>query len=204
MIKNIIFDLCGPIIDIDVRRIDQALSRYGVQGERPYRSLYDSGLAKQFDSGLVTPEDFADRARLELHSDFPDQLLWDALEDVMTCFDLQHVDTIRRLRDKGFRTYILSNSNIVSARYFVQEMNRRAGFDFMGECFEHVFFSHQLGCRKPEPEVFAKVLQLEGLKADETLFVDDHEKNCLAAAAQGLHNHHLLDTESIELLAFGC
>ncbi|MDE6106583.1 MAG: HAD-IA family hydrolase, partial [Bacteroidales bacterium] len=53
--------------------------------------------------------------------------------------------------------------------------------------FEKAYLSHELHLRKPQPEIYTRVLQDAQLCAGETLFVDDRAENIAAAAALGLH-----------------
>ena len=195
---NIIFDLCGPIIKIDITLIDKKLQSFGVKCEEPYLALYRAGLTKQFESAQISPADFAEAARRVLSAHFTDDQLWEAWNTLVTEFNPEHVTTIRRLHDQGVRTFILSNSDVVNAVFFKEELNRRAGFDFTGTCFDEVMFSCQFGCRKPSPEIFQKILSRHQLLADETFFIDDCEKHCLGAASVGLRTHWLHNGETIE------
>jgi putative hydrolase of the HAD superfamily len=43
-----------------------------------------------------------------------------------------------------------------------------------------------MGQRKPDPASFQFILDIEGLVAEETLFIDDNEPNVIAAASIGL------------------
>ncbi|MCB9834077.1 MAG: HAD-IA family hydrolase [Planctomycetes bacterium] len=51
------------------------------------------------------------------------------------------------------------------------------------------FVSCEWGLRKPEPAVFAALLGRLGRPPEELLFVDDVERNCLAARAAGIAAH---------------
>jgi len=52
--------------------------------------------------------------------------------------------------------------------------------------FEKAFYSHEIHARKPDLEAYEKVIELSGVEPHETLFVDDLEKNILAAKKAGL------------------
>jgi putative hydrolase of the HAD superfamily len=43
---------------------------------------------------------------------------------------------------------------------------------------------------KPSREIFEQILQEGGMKAEETLFIDDSKRNCEAAAALGFQTLH--------------
>ena len=82
---------------------------------------------------------------------------------------------VLRARRAGLLTGLLSNS-------WGNEYPRE-GWD---EMFDAIVISGEVGMRKPEPEIFAHVLELLGVEAGETAFVDDLEPNVEAARALGL------------------
>lgn len=56
--------------------------------------------------------------------------------------------------------------------------------------FDHVFNTHEIGWAKPSLEVYVHVLQSLDVKAPAVLFLDDAEKNVLAATALGIDAVH--------------
>lgn len=54
------------------------------------------------------------------------------------------------------------------------------------QCFEKVYFSFEVGMRKPDTEIYLHVLQQNDLSPKRTLFVDDKKENTDAAQALGL------------------
>ena len=51
---------------------------------------------------------------------------------------------------------------------------------------------------KPEPEIYQLLLKRYGLKAEESVFLDDTLKNVEAAEEQGIHGIHFLTKEQAE------
>lgn len=51
---------------------------------------------------------------------------------------------------------------------------------------------------KPEPEIYQLLLKRYGLKADESVFLDDTLVNVKAAEEQGIHGIHFLTKEQAE------
>jgi putative hydrolase of the HAD superfamily len=97
---------------------------------------------------------------------------------------------VLRARRAGLRTGLLSNS-------WGNEYPRE-GWD---EMFDAVVISGEVGMRKPEPEIFAHVLGLLGVRADQTVFVDDLTHNVKAAEELGLVAvHHTSYDETAEEL----
>lgn len=86
---------------------------------------------------------------------------------------------VLRARRAGLRTGLLSNS-------WGNEYPRE-GWD---EMFDAIVISGEVGMRKPEPEIFAHMVDLLGVPAAETVFVDDLARNVDAARAAGLVGVH--------------
>ena len=63
-----------------------------------------------------------------------------------------------------------------------------------GDLFELVVDSGFEGTRKPEPEIYAIVLERLGLPAEACVFVDDLEVNVTGARDAGMHGVHFRDT----------
>ena len=86
---------------------------------------------------------------------------------------------VLRAHRAGLRTGLLSNS-------WGNEYPRE-GWD---EMFDAIVISGEVGMRKPEPDIFAHVLERLGVPAGQTVFVDDLAHNVEAAAALGLIGVH--------------
>jgi putative hydrolase of the HAD superfamily len=89
------------------------------------------------------------------------------------------VELLRRLKRKGHPLYCLSNMHFASIEYLEKK-----------ETFWDVFDGAVISCRlqlcKPEPDIYKHLLQTYGLRADETLFIDDVQKNLDSAARLGI------------------
>lgn len=68
---------------------------------------------------------------------------------------------------------------------------------FLGAHFTHVLASCHLGVRKPEVAFFERLLGRVAAQPDETLFVDDREKNVAGARAAGLRSHRFSDVPTL-------
>ena len=98
----------------------------------------------------------------------------------------QMYDLIRELRARGLRTGLLSNS-WGDAGY------PRADFPSL---FDAVVISHEVGMRKPEPQIFQHAAGLLGVSPDECVFVDDIAANITAAEAAGMTGIHHADPDA--------
>jgi len=103
------------------------------------------------------------------------------------------VDTIRRLRTRGYRTGLLTNN----VREAGDEWRAKVPLD---ELFDTVVDSCQVGMRKPDPRIYALVLEeLGGIAPERAVFCDDHPGNVAGAERVGMHA--LLVTEPAPSMA---
>jgi putative hydrolase of the HAD superfamily len=97
---------------------------------------------------------------------------------------------MRELRDRGLRMALLTNN--------VREWETlwRAKIPDLDEVFELVVDSAFVGMRKPEPGIYELTLdRLGDVTAEECVFVDDLEPNCVAARELGMRTVRFEATE---------
>ena len=96
------------------------------------------------------------------------------------------LDYYRELRARGLRLAICTNN--------VREWQARWLPTLPDDLFELVVDSGFEGVRKPEPAIYAIVLERLGLPAGACVFVDDLEVNVTGARDAGMHGVHFRDT----------
>lgn len=90
------------------------------------------------------------------------------------------VQLLRLLREKGYRTYALTNWNADLYRQSAEN------YPFL-KWFDGKVISGEVGLIKPDPRIFEYLLNKYQLSAGQTLFIDDNTRNVEAAKALGLH-----------------
>lgn len=187
MIKNIIFDLCGPIITLDLELMNRRFRDYGVTAvEKPYQKMREEGLTKIYEQGLISTGDFCSEVRRILQCDLTNEEIFDCWNTVVADFPPQHAETLAKL-STCYRLFLLSNSDVVNAEFFIDYIDQRAGKGFMKNTFSGVFFSCDLRLRKPDPKIFLSLAKKTEIDLAETLFVDDCQKHTQSAASLGIN-----------------
>lgn len=105
----------------------------------------------------------------------------------------EHFDFIKELR-KDYKLFLLSNINGFHERWIDRYLKRKHEVeDFKVDFFDDYFYSHHIGMRKPDKEIYnfvGKKLNEQGVET--WLFVDDMETNVNAAIEHGwsavIHN----------------
>lgn len=102
------------------------------------------------------------------------------------------LDVLLDLKAGGTRLALLSNAGRDFGSYF------RHGT--LGDLFEQVFVSGELGTIKPDAAIFEHVLEALGVSPEQTVFIDNKEENVRGAEAVGIAGH--VFTTSADLRAY--
>lgn len=185
-IKNLLFDFGGVLVDLDRERCIRSFENLGLN-VRPFIGEYrQDGPLEQLECGRISTESFCEAIRrLCGNPDVTDRDIVGAWESFLLTIPHERLDALLCLR-RRYPLYLLSNTNIVH-----WEMARNDLFLYKGntvdDFFRRCFLSYEVGVEKPDPIIYNAVLEGAGIRAEETLFIDDSEENCAAARALGLH-----------------
>ena len=191
MIRNLLFDLGGVIIDIERRNCVDAFEAIGLENADSYFGLYaQTGIFMDIEDGTIGVDEFHRQLHTLLPPDVTDAQIDSAFQKFITGIPVKRLEALRRLRERGYRLYLLSNTNPVMwndviAREFAKEGLRREDY------FDGMVTSFEAKAAKPSPEIFRYTCRHLGIKPEETLFFDDSEANTRAAAALGFNTAHV-------------
>ena len=190
-VKNVIFDLGGVILGLDVNQTYQqfaALSGKTV-GQLKAKAA-NVTFFEEFERGLISDTSFRDQLRLFLEIDLSDEQIDNAWNAMLLDLSVARLDLLKKV-GLNFRIFLLSNTNSIHLQAFNDIVRATIGDQLFGNYFEKDYYSHLLGMRKPDREIFKYVLHQNELKAEETLFLDDSVLNLQGAATLGIQTFHI-------------
>jgi putative hydrolase of the HAD superfamily len=161
-----------------------------------YREAQATNPIARFETGASTPEEFAaamvEHLRARGHEVDPAGLSDRIFAGTNRAPAMWAV--VRRVKDAGVRTALLSNSWGTDA-YPLEELRG---------LFDALVISGEVGLRKPDPEIYRLAAGRLGLEPDACVFVDDLERNVQAAREVGMHAvvHRDATTTAAELESF--
>ncbi len=200
-IKNIIFDFGGVIFNIDYQKPIAEFKKLGFEN---FDLFYDKSaqvnLFDQLEMGLIDQSFFVN----ELKKTAPDldvssQEIIDAWNSILLDIPQPRVNLIHQLH-KQYSTFLLSNTNEIHVKKFLDIVDKTMTNDYFMSAFDNVYFSNDLGMRKPNSNIFEKVLTIHQLNPNETLFIDDSIQHVEGAAKTGIYSYHL-NTENEDILS---
>jgi FMN phosphatase YigB (HAD superfamily) len=179
MINAIIFDFGDVFINLDKQATIDGLKNLGIS---EWNEDLDQ-LNLQYELGAISEEDFLSGIQKHTANASIEDILkaWNA---ILLDFPLYRLEFLQML-SKKYRLFLLSNTDAIHIDTFEQKTGTSFYSDFY-QCFEKVYFSFEIGMRKPNPEIYSFVLDQNALQAKHTLFIDDKKENTDAALALGI------------------
>lgn len=187
MIKNLLFDLGGVIMDLDRERCVRAFKDLGMKDPDSFLGLYgQQGDFLALEAGEIDADEFHRRVRPL----FGDRQVSDAEIDEAFCEFLVGipVERLRALRElrRDSRVLLLSNTNPIMMHSKIAECFRIEGLE-MADYFDGIFTSYEARCCKPGKAIFDYAAHRGNMLPAETLFFDDSQSNVDAARSFGFH-----------------
>ena len=197
-IKSIIFDLGAVLLNIDYQKTICEFEKLGIENSAEfYSKKTQTNIFNLLETGKISDEDFVREIQLLCEDATEDQVIfaWNAL-----LLDLQkeRIELLKKL-NQDFHIYLLSNTNSIHISEFRKKLGEIKYQEFYN-LFDKVYYSHEIGFRKPNKETFQLILDENNLKANEVLFIDDSPQHIEGANKLGIQTHHLSDTEEITTL----
>jgi putative hydrolase of the HAD superfamily len=176
---NLVFDLGGVVVRWDPDAIIAGVFSDPATRAKVKAGVFDHADWLELDRGTLGRDDAIARAakRTGISAGEMKRLLH-AVPASLVVFP-ETVELLYRLKRKDYPLYCLSNMHFASIEYLEKT-----------HTFWDVFDGRVISCRlqlcKPESGIYEHLLQTYGLNAQDTLFIDDVQKNLDAAAKLGV------------------
>lgn len=203
-IKNVIFDLGGVLLNIDYHLTIQAFVDIGMSNfQELFTQAQQSELFDKIEVGEISSDEFLAEIKALMPSHVTEVEIRTAWNAMLLDLPSERLDFLLAVKEK-YNTALLSNTNSIHLESFYKELKKVHNLKSLDDYFHKVYFSCDLGMRKPNPETFLRVCELEGFNPSETLFIDDTIQHVEGAKQAGLQALHLdvKNTDVINLLSF--
>jgi len=198
-IKNIIFDYGNVIFNIDFNRVAQAWKKLGItNADEFYGHRQQDDVFNALERGQISPAAFRDRIRELTHKpELTDEQIDDAWNQIFVGIPKGNHEVLLQVKNK-YRTFLLSNINAIHYDYVHDYLKREYNMVDNSHLFEKTYYSHLVGKRKPDAEIFEQVLHENNLDPAETLFIDDSPQHLETAKKLGLQTYLMTAPDNLQ------
>jgi len=182
MIKNIIFDFGDIFINLDKEIIFREIDKFGGSTTLSPEIM---NLNYKFEVGEINPDAFVEKLKQVYPNANSEDIIriWNGM---LLDFPDERLHFIENLAsENNYRLFLLSNTNALHIPHVAEKMGLEK-FNRFKNSFEKFYLSHEINLRKPNADIYNFVLQENGLKAEETFFIDDTKENTDAAEKLGI------------------
>lgn len=184
MIKNLLFDLGGVIMDIEKERCVASFQRLGLPDAASYFGDYSQkGPFMLLEEGVITADDFHRTLREAIGGQVTDSQIDDAFCDFLIGIPAERLAQLRELRKK-YNIYLLSNTNSIMWHSKIKDEFKKEGRE-REDYFDGMVTSFEAKSMKPDERIFGYAVETLGIKPEETIFLDDSQRNLDAAGRLG-------------------
>ena len=187
MIKNLLFDLGGVIMDIRRENCVKAFQELGMSDIGEFLGDYgQKGAFKLLEEGALTPDEFRAEIMKSCPGGTAGSQIDDALNQFLVGIPAYRLEALAGLR-RRYGVYLLSNTNKIMWDSRIAEEFRKIPGREMDSYFDGTVTSFEARALKPSAEIFGYAVRKLGIVPEETLFLDDSQENIRAAVALGFH-----------------
>ena len=195
-VDAIIFDFGNVLIDLDYARVIREFSEVAEKNETEIEEMVVTApILQRFERGMSTPEEFRKEINTLIGTNLPEakfDAIWNSMLKSITKERMSKVLQI----GKKFDTYILSNSNIIHELAYEEMILEATGRASIRDFVKEVYFSHELGMRKPNLDIYRHVIEDLNNYPSRMLFLDDRLDNVEAAQRAGMKAVQVFDPET--------
>lgn len=200
MVKNLLFDLGGVIMNFRRQNAVDALIKIGMADADSFLGDYaQQGPFLKLEEGAISESEFRNEIRVLIPVDVTDEQIDDAFCHFLLGIPKYRLDALETLH-KSYKIYMLSNTNSIMWNSVISDEFKKAGHD-INYYFDGVVTSFEAKCVKPDAKIFNSVVENFNIKPEETIFFDDSQANIDAAAALGFKTAYVMPgTEFMDLI----
>ncbi len=188
MIKNLLFDFGDIFINLDKTAVYAELKKLGCTATE--EEILE--LNEVYEIGDYTTEDFIHELK-QFTPGATDQQIADAWNSILKDFPVKRLEFLKAIAEsEEYKLLFISNTNDLHIDWVKENI---PFFEEFKAQFDQFYLSQELGMRKPNPSVYELIFDMNNIKAEETLFIDDTKANTDSAAALGCKVWNLIPGE---------
>lgn len=186
-IDTIIFDLGGVLLNIDYHLTINAFKELGLTDfENTFSQFKQANVSDLYETGNITSLEFYKSVIKNGEISFDSfEKSWNAL---LLDFPKKRFELLSTLSE-SFNLFLCSNTNELHYNAFQGIVNQYES-DF-NSLFNKAYYSHLVGLRKPNKEIFEFILNENKLQPSQVLFLDDSVQHIETAKGLGIKTIHV-------------
>ncbi len=195
-IEVVLFDLGNVILPFNHYQIAEKLSRFSSKKEAAdpaniFSYLFDfsNGAVNAYETGKMSSQEFYQSLKESFQLEIAFKEFAPIWNEIFT-ENVEVSEIIRSLKGKE-RLGLISNTNPLHFDYALSKYPILHAFDKW-------ILSHEVGFKKPSPEIFQLAIDWASVKPEKILFIDDMKRHVEAALSMGLQGIQFISSGQLK------
>ena len=151
-IDTLIFDFGGVIINLDYSKPIEEFKKLGIlESKKLYSKKEQTKLFDNLECGQISEKNFLNEIRKKSNTNNL-ELIKKAWNSILLNIPEERVHLLKKLSSK-YKIFLLSNTNSIHLKKIINSYGEKKWRNFIG-IFNDVYFSNQIGMRKPNENIF--------------------------------------------------
>ena len=151
-IDTLIFDFGGVIINLDYSKPVSEFKKLGIlDSKKLYSKKEQTKLFDSLECGQISNENFFNEIRKKSNTNDL-ELIKKAWNSILLNIPEERVHLLKKLSSK-YKIFLLSNTNSIHLKEIISSYGEKKWKNFIS-IFNDVYFSNQIGMRKPNENIF--------------------------------------------------
>jgi len=194
--KAVVFDLGGVILNINPQLTYEEFIKLGFPDYRQYmKNSSEQSIFDDFEKGKCSPSEFRKFLCTNVNVTLSNQQFDKAWNSMLLDIPANRIETLMQT-SKQTPIYLLSNTNKIHYDHYKTKA-QHAGVNHVSDLFTNAFYSHEIGMRKPDDEIFQFLIEQLCCSPDQIVFIDDLEDNIASADRSGIKTIHICNGKDI-------
>lgn len=185
-IDAIIFDFGNVLIDLDYPKVIREFSEVAQKNQNEIEELVVTApVLQKFEVGMIGPDEFRAKMNSILGTSMDEYQFNSIWNSMLLSITKERMDKVLKIGER-YKTFILSNTNIIHEICYEEMIMEATGKSSLRDFVQKVYYSHEIGMRKPNLNCYNFVIEDIGLYSSRMLFLDDRLDNVEAAQRAGM------------------
>ncbi|CAG9001476.1 MAG: Alpha-D-glucose 1-phosphate phosphatase YihX [Candidatus Celerinatantimonas neptuna] len=190
-IRNVVFDIGNVMVRWSPIEIIRLTFGDSSNHKALAESIFHSELWRGLNRGEYTEQEVKAQLQhlLDLPKEITESLFYYIRRTLILLFG--STELLKKLIDAGYTTYALTDNVIEIVDYLKKQ------YDFW-DCFSGIIVSAEVGCLKPDAEIFNHLINQYQVDPQESVFIDDLSKNIEGSRRLGFSGIQFSDAVQCE------
>ncbi len=194
-VDAIIFDFGNVLIDLDYPKVIRKFSEVAKKNTQEIEEMVVTApVLQQFERGMISPDQFRSEINKLLGTSMGERQFESIWNSMLKSISKERMDKVLKIGER-FDTYILSNTNIIHEIAYEEMIFEETGKYSLRDFVKEVYYSHEIGLRKPNLNCYEHVIEDIDNYASRMLFLDDRLDNVEAAKKAGMKAVQIFDPD---------